>query len=63
MTEGRRADSGRILRSTLHEVRIPVKSTTRYDAKPIGDFDTDRSPVGAKRRGPGSWLRVVAPPD
>ena len=42
-------------------VRIPVKSITRSDAKPIADSDANRSPVGAKRRGLGSRLRVFAP--
>ncbi|MCY4632707.1 MAG: IS21 family transposase [bacterium] len=42
-------------------LRIPVKSITRSDAKPIADSDANRSPVGAKRRGLGSRLRVVAP--
>ena len=42
-------------------LRIPVKSITHSDAKPISDSDANRSPVGAERRGPGSRLRVVAP--
>ena len=49
-----------LTRTLAANVRIPVKSITRSDAKPIGDSDANRSPVGAKRRGSGhgsEWSR------